>query len=30
MTVKAEMDDVANADGGRTEREERRRRAEST
>ena len=30
MTVKAEMDDVANADGGRTGREERRRRAEST
>ena len=30
VTVKAEMDDVANADGGRTGREERRRRAEST
>ena len=29
VTVKAEMDDVANADGGRTGREERRRRAES-
>ena len=30
VTVKAEMDDVAHADGGRTGREERRRRAEST
>ena len=30
MTVKAEMDDVANADGGRAEREALRRRAEST
>ena len=30
VTVKAEMDDVANADGGRAGREERRRRAEST
>ena len=30
MTVKAEMDDVANTKGGRTGREERRRRAEST
>ena len=29
MTVKAEMDDVASADGGRAGREERRRRAES-
>ena len=30
VTVKAEMDDVASADGGRAGREERRRRAEST
>ena len=30
VTVKAEMDDLANADGGRAGREERRRRAEST
>ena len=30
VTVKAEMDDVASADGGRSGREERRRRAEST
>lgn len=30
VTVKAEMDDVAHADGGRAGREERRRRAEST
>lgn len=30
VTVKAEMDDVANADGGRAGREERRRQAEST